>query len=108
MSFFHKYNPYHQVVPETRLARIKRYWTELIFWKKIIAVLLIVSLLGISLPIRAYFTRGERYIPYSESLQRQKIVDLDYRASDLTDLVPTEEAIRIAINVGGGLDFDCE
>lgn len=101
MSFFHKYNPYKQIVPESRFTRVKRYWTELILWKKIIAVLLIVSLLGLSFPIRAYFARGERYIPYSESLQKQKIVDLDYTASDLTDFVPTEEAIRIAINVGG-------
>lgn len=47
-------------------------------------------------------------LPQQDALTRENIIDSTYRAKNMADYVPQEETVRIAINLGGGLDFDCK
>lgn len=47
-------------------------------------------------------------IPQQDILTREHIIDKTYREKNMADYVPQEETVRIAINLGGGLDFDCQ
>lgn len=108
MNPFYKYTSFHTVIRPGTPAWFAYHWHALLLWKKIVAIIVMISLLASIIPLRAYLTRGEHYIPYAESLYRESLVDKKYSSSTLLDPMPREEAIRIAINIGGGLDFDCQ
>ena len=81
------------------LAWIGLQWNELLFWKKIIAIVILISLLFSYLPIQAYFSRGLEYLPYAQSLYTKKLIDTNYTRADMLDSIKHDEAIRIAINI---------
>ena len=81
------------------LAWIRLQWKGLLFWKKITAIVVFISLLFSYFPIQAYFSRGLEYLPYAQSLYAKRLLDTNYTRADMLEYIHNDEAIRIAINV---------
>jgi len=107
MKFFNTHISHPTLVKRWSREWIMLQWAQLELWKKCVSCIVLGALLISYFPIQAYFSRGAEYVPVAQSLYSQKIIDTEYSRADLLDIIPREEAIRIAINIGGGLDFEC-
>jgi hypothetical protein len=83
-------------------------WDTLILWKKLTAITTLIVLTASIIPVRAYFENKARYVELATRLSEKGIVDTSYTGTRMNEYVPQEETVRIAINLGGGLDFDCQ
>ena len=99
MSPFDKYTRSLMRPRPWSLSWIGLQWNELLLWKKIIAIVIPISLLFSYFPIQAHFSRGLEYLPYAQSLYTKKLLDTNYTRADMLEYIHNDEAIRIAINV---------